>query len=101
MGAIEIQIGKNKIKVDVPENLEPVFSNGVLIMNRWDEFSLIFIRSAPGRKPVAKAIITLTPKHAKRFLKELEANIKSYEEQFGEIKLPGDKEKKESTSYIG
>ena len=38
------------------------------------------------------AIITMTPAHAKAVMRALEANIKIYEEEYGEIAMSPDKE---------
>jgi len=80
------------LNIVVPENLEPVFSNSVLINHKDDEFALTFVQMMPiSNKGKARAVVSLTPQHAKRLVRALEENIKKYEESFGEIKLTEEK----------
>jgi hypothetical protein len=77
-----------------PEEAEGIYSNLVLITHSPAEFVLDFTRVLPG-KPKAKVYsrIIMAPQHAKSLLRALEDNVKKYENQFGEIKTFGDKEK--------
>ncbi len=70
---------------------EGIYSNLVLIAHSASEVILDFARALPGL-PKAKvyARVILTPQHAKSLLLTLEQNLKTYEGQFGAIKLPGD-----------
>ncbi len=70
---------------------EGIYSNLVLIAHSQSEVILDFARALPGL-PKAKvyARVILTPQHAKGLLQALEQNLKTYEGQFGAIKLPGD-----------
>lgn len=69
----------------------PVFSNSANIAHKDDEFTFTFMHlfPVPGQPPqgTVKAVVTLTPQHAKRFLNALKDNIQKYEQTFGEIKL--------------
>jgi hypothetical protein len=70
---------------------EGIYSNLVLIAHSQSEVILDFARALPGL-PKAKvyARVILTPQHAKGLLQALDQNLKTYESQFGAIKLPGD-----------
>lgn len=92
---------KKELNIQIPEDLEPTYSNMIQIGHSDDEFSLRFIQRVQGTKMAkAKAIVSISPKHAKRLKKALEENIKKYEEKFGEINLP-EEEKNENVDYVG
>jgi len=83
---------QNPIEVDLGEReAEGLYSNLVFIAHSASEVILDFARALPGL-PKAKvyARVILTPQHAKSLLFALEQNLKTYEGQFGAIKLPGD-----------
>ena len=89
------------IQIKMRDDLEPVFSNFANINHKDDEFTFTFCHMfpIPARKPIAKgtakAVVTMTPQHAKRFLNALSDNIRKYEQRFGEIKLAEEKKTKE------
>jgi len=89
------------IQIKMRDDLEPVFSNFANINHKDDEFTFTFchVFPIPARKPIAKgtakAVVTMTPQHAKRFLNALSGNIRKYEQRFGEIKLAEEKKAKE------
>jgi len=71
------------------EVADGVYSNMAIISHSTSEFVLDFIRMAPGiPKAKVKSRIILTPEHAKRLLLSLQDNIRKYETNFGEIKIP-------------
>ena len=81
-----------QIEVELGEaQAEGIYSNLVFIAHSASEVILDFARALPGL-PKAKvyARVILTPQHAKSLLFALEQNLKTYEGQFGAIKLPGD-----------
>ena len=80
-----IEIGLNE------REAEGIYSNLVFIAHSPSEVILDFARALPGL-PKAKvyARVILTPQHAKSLLMALEQNLKSFETQFGPIKLPGE-----------
>jgi uncharacterized protein DUF3467 len=83
------------IEVDLGEReAEGLYSNLVFIAHSASEVILDFARALPGL-PKAKvyARVILTPQHAKSLLLALEQNLKNYEGQFGQIKIPGDARK--------
>ncbi|MDH5794287.1 MAG: DUF3467 domain-containing protein [Candidatus Bathyarchaeota archaeon] len=89
------------IQIKMRDDLEPVFSNFANINHKDDVFTFTFCHMfpIPARKPIAKgtakAVATMTPQHAKRFLNALSDNIRKYEQRFGEIKLAEEKKTKE------
>ncbi|MDY6965592.1 MAG: DUF3467 domain-containing protein [Halobacteriota archaeon] len=85
---------KTEINVEIPGNLQPVYSNSIQINHKDDEFTLSFVQMIPmTNKGHMKAVVAITPKHAKRLLRALQDNIKKYEGRFGEIELPEEKNK--------
>lgn len=63
------------------ETAEGTYANSVMITSSSEEFILDFIRMVPGVKDVrVKSRIIVTPQHAKRLLKALEANIESVDQ---------------------
>ncbi len=85
------------LQVDLgPEEAEGLYSNLVLIAHSASEVILDFARALPGL-PKAKvyARVILTPQHAKSLLMALEQNLKTYEGQFGTIKVPGETKSRE------
>ena len=86
---------QNPIEVELGEHeAEGLYSNLVFIAHSASEVILDFARALPGL-PKAKvyARVILTPQHAKSLSLALEQNLKTYESQFGTIKLPGDNKK--------
>jgi hypothetical protein len=77
------------IPLELPSNLEPVFSNLALIAHSPAEMVIDFARILPAM-PKARicARIILTPLCAKALLRALGENLANYEKQFGEIRLP-------------
>lgn len=83
---------QNQIQVELSEKeAEGIYSNLVFIAHSASEVILDFARALPGL-PKAKvyARVILTPQHAKSLVLALEQNLKTYEGQFGPIKVPGE-----------
>jgi hypothetical protein len=83
---------QNSIEVELSEReAEGLYSNLVFIAHSASEVIFDFARALPGL-PKAKvyARVILTPMNAKSLLLALEQNLKTYENQFGAIKLHGD-----------
>lgn len=93
-GSFQIELGEREA--------EGIYSNLVLIAHSPSEVILDFARALPGL-PKAKvyARVIVTPQHAKSLLLTLEQNLKTYESQFGPIKLagPGDKPDKPTLGF--
>lgn len=71
------------------EVAEGVYANLAVIAHSTSEFVLDFVRIMPGvAKAQVKSRIVMTPEHAKRLMFALQDNIRKYESQFGEIRMP-------------
>jgi hypothetical protein len=81
--------GPRQIQIDLPTELEAIYSNFALITHSPSELILDFARMLPN-VPRAKvyARIIMTPMNAKLLHKALGENLAKFEEKFGEIKAP-------------
>ena len=78
-----------QLNIEIPADLEEVYSNLAVIAHSSSEFVIDFIRVMPNMpKSKVKSRIIMNPEHAKRLLVALSQNIEKYEQQFGEIVLP-------------
>ena len=77
------------LQIELPAQLEAVYSNFVMIQHSPSEFILDFARILPNM-PSAKvgARIVMTPMHAKLLLRALQENIDKFEAQYGAIYVP-------------
>jgi hypothetical protein len=76
----------NEINVQISQNLDPVYSNMIQIAFKNDEFTMIFLHQLPAiNQAKAKAIVSISPSHAKKLLTVLQKSINDYEEKFGFI----------------
>ncbi len=83
----------NEINIQIPPTLDPVYSNMIQIAFKDDEFSMMFIHQLPGvNQAKAKAIVAISPQHAKKLLAALEKSVKEYEAKFGGIAASQQKE---------
>ena len=80
---------QRQLQIDLPAELEAIYSNFVLITHSPSEMILDFARVLPS-VPKAKvhARIIMTPMNAKLLHKALGDNLAKFEEKFGEIKTP-------------
>ena len=78
-----------QINVELPTELEAVYSNFAMITHSPSEVVVDFARILPN-VPKAKvyARVIMTPMSAKLLLRALSENVDNYEKQFGEIKTP-------------
>ncbi len=76
--------------MELPDNLEPVYSNLARISHTPSELVIDFSRYLPGQThmPVLARVL-FSPVGAKLLLRALAENIARYEAAFGEITLPG------------
>ncbi len=90
-----MQMKPQQLNVELGEKeSEGVYSNMVLIAQSPHEIVLDFARVVPGtKKTKVYSRVIMTPAHAKLLLRALEDNLKKFEDQHGEIKLPGSPEK--------
>ena len=76
-----------QVNVQVPPDLDAVYSNLALITHSASEIIIDFARMLPNiPKAKVHARIVTTPLHAKLLLRALSENLEKYEAQFGEIK---------------
>jgi len=77
--------------MELPDDLEPVYSNMARISHTPSELTVDFARMLPGQKQMkVLACMLLSPVGAKLLLRALAENIARYEAAFGEIRLPGE-----------
>ena len=81
--------GQRPIQIELPADLEAIYSNFALITHSSSEMIVDFARVLPN-VPKAKvyARIIMTPMHAKLLHRALGENLAKFEEKFGEIKTP-------------
>ncbi|HJJ32137.1 MAG TPA: DUF3467 domain-containing protein [Methanocorpusculum sp.] len=77
---------QTEIQVQIPPTLDPVYSNMIQVAFKDDEFTMMFLHQLPSvNQAKAKAIVSISPQHAKKLLAALEKSIADYESKFGEI----------------
>lgn len=81
---------ENQIQIELKEDVAAgTYSNLAIIAHSTSEFVFDFVRMMPGiSKAQVKSRIIMTPEHAKRLAIALQDNLRRYEAQFGEIRLP-------------
>jgi len=78
-----------EISVNIPPTLDPVYSNMIQIAYKDDEFTFMFLHQLPQvNQARAKAIVSITPAHAKNLLGVLTKTVADYELKFGTISPP-------------
>jgi hypothetical protein len=84
------QQNNNNIQIELTEEVaQGIYSNLAVIAHSSSEFVVDFVRLMPGvAKAKVQSRIILTPEHAKRLMIAMIENVKKYESQYGEIKLP-------------
>jgi len=102
LAAVDIhRMSQNEIAVNVPQNLDPVYSNMIQIAYKDDEFTFVFLHQIPGiNQARAKAIVSITPQHAKNLLAVFTKTFADYESKFGKIELHQGKTQSESVTTI-
>ena len=83
--------GKAQIhQMELPEDLEPLYTNVVRITHSPSELVLDFARILPGSGSTkVLSRLLMSPLSAKLFHRALGENLAKYEASFGEIKIPG------------
>jgi hypothetical protein len=75
-----------EISVNIPQTLDPVYSNMIQIAYKEDEFTFLFLHQLPQvNQARAKAVVSITPTHAKNLLAVLTKTMADYEGKFGTI----------------
>lgn len=78
-----------QMQIELPGNLEAVYSNFALITHAPSEMVLDFARIMPNvPKSRVYARVIMTPLNAKLLLRALTDNLAKYEAQYGEITIP-------------
>lgn len=81
--------GSGRIQIQVPGNLEPVYSNFAMITNSPSEIVIDLAQIMPQTKHArVKARIVMTPTNAKALSRALDGHLKRYEDKYGEIHVP-------------
>jgi hypothetical protein len=89
MSAPQQQPQPVQLNIEVPADLEAVYSNFAMITHTPSEVFIDFARLMPNvPKARVYARVIMTPMSAKLLLRALGENISNYEKQFGEIKTP-------------
>ena len=80
----------NELQIEMDEAVaEGVYSNMAVMSHSTSEFVIDFLRLMPGvEKAKVKSRVVMTPEHAKRLMFAIQDNIRKYEMQFGEIRIP-------------
>jgi hypothetical protein len=80
---------QRQIQIELPADLEAIYSNFALITHSPSEVVLDFARILPN-VPKAKvyARVIMTPMNVKLLYQALGDNLAKFEEKFGEIKAP-------------
>jgi hypothetical protein len=77
-----------QVQIEIPANLEPIYTNFALITHSPSEILIDFARVMPSMKARVQARIVMTPLNAKLLLGALTDNLNKFEAQFGEIAVP-------------
>jgi hypothetical protein len=90
-----------EISVNIPQTLDPVYSNMIQIAYKEDEFTFVFLHQLPGvNQARAKAIVSITPTHAKNLLAVLEKTMSDFESKFGKIEPKGERPSVDNVTTI-
>jgi len=90
-----------EINVQIPPTLDPVYSNMIQIAFKDDEFTMMFLHQLPSvNQAKAKAIVSISPQHAKKLLAALQKSVTDYEAKFGSIS-PSEKSEGETSALQG
>jgi hypothetical protein len=90
-----------EISVNIPPTLDPVYSNMIQIAYKEDEFTFLFLHQLPQvNQARAKAIVSITPNHAKNLLAVLSKTVADFESKYGTINSPPDKQTVENVTTL-
>ena len=82
-------MANREISVNIPGNLDPVYSNRIQIAYKADEFTFLFLHEIPGMNQArGKAVVSISPRHAKNLVEVLAKSVADYEQKFGKITSP-------------
>jgi Protein of unknown function (DUF3467). len=96
-----MSMANHEISVNIPSNLDPVYSNRIQIAYKEDEFTFLFLHEIPAANQArAKAIVSISPRHAKNLVEVLSKSIGDYEQKFGKITAPSPAQQQEGNVTI-
>ena len=76
-------------KIEIPEELKPLYSNLARISHSPADIVMDFAQLLPGEnKATIQARILMSPLSAKLLLRAIQENLARYETAFGEINIP-------------
>jgi hypothetical protein len=94
-------MASNEISVNIPPTLDPVYSNMIQIAYKDDEFTFLFLHQLPQvNQARAKAIVSITPTHAKNLLAVLTKTMQDYESKFCTIAVPKEAQGKDNVTTL-
>lgn len=94
-------MSSHEIAVNIPNTLDPVYSNMIQIAYKEDEFTFVFLHQIPGvNQARAKAIVSITPQHAKTLLSVFSKTMADYEAKFGKVEPAQGKQQGDSVTTI-
>lgn len=65
------------------------YANLAVVAHSSSEFVIDFAKVLPGfHNPMVHSRIIMAPEHLKRLIAALDDNLRKYEQQYGEVKLP-------------
>ncbi|MFQ3566838.1 MAG: DUF3467 domain-containing protein [Aggregatilineales bacterium] len=80
---------QRQVRLELPANLNAVYSNAVIISQTPAEIVFDFIQIMPNDpRARVQSRVVMTPTSAKSLLRALEQNLMRYEEKHGEISVP-------------
>lgn len=78
-----------RVAIEIPPQLQAIYANVAFITHTMAEVVLDFAQILPRMpKGTVNARIIMSPLHAKQLQQALAQSIATYEQQFGEIKMP-------------
>jgi hypothetical protein len=94
-------MSSQEISVNIPPTLDPVYSNMIQIAYKEDEFTFLFLHQLPQvNQARAKAIVSITPNHAKNLLAVLTKTVADFESKLGTINSHPDKQTVENVTTL-
>lgn len=99
--ALVYSMTSHEIAVNIPNTLDPVYSNMIQIAYKEDEFTFVFLHQIPGvNQARAKSIVSITPQHAKTLLSVFSKTMADYESKFGKVEPAQGKQQGDSVTTI-
>lgn len=84
----------------LPDDVKPVYSNKVGMWGSPQEIRLMFYLGSPGAPDLMQAEVIMSPMLAKGLSRYLPEKIKAWEDSYGVISMPEDKDLLESLFQV-